>query len=422
MEASQTIVEKMPAGQVAPVATPGGVRARSHEPVWIEAVDTVHALGRYVAEWQSLAANAAEPNVFYEPDLLLPALQAFGEGKDSLFLFVFHRDGHKGRVPIGFFPFERHASYRGWPANVLAAWQHPHAFLNTPLLDARFARLAWQAVGDWVRTDPRGASLVEFPIALAEGASHRALIDALHRENWLSYTAEQYTRAALLPTMPDGKAYVEAALSAGKRKELKRQRRRLADLGELQVRSLASDGDVELWIDRFLELEAAGWKGEARSALLRNQVEANYFRNVCRSLFARGRLTLLGLFVDDAPVAMKCNYHSGCGSFAVKIAYDESYAKFSPGVLLELENVIDAHARGNVTWMDSCAIPRHPMIDWLWMERRSIQHILISPGSIRGNFLLALFGLLRAFKRSFAKTKNPGESHVNNDERDDASR
>lgn len=48
-------------------------------------------------------------------------------------------------------------------------------------------------------------------------------------------------------------------------------------------------------------------------------------------------------------------------------------ARFSPGVLIELDNlrhVLDGP--DGPDWMDSCAAPDHPMIDSLWAERRTI--------------------------------------------------
>ena len=48
-------------------------------------------------------------------------------------------------------------------------------------------------------------------------------------------------------------------------------------------------------------------------------------------------------------------------------ASTSDYARFSPGVLIQLENlkILD---RGDVAWMDSCAVQDHPMIDSLWTE------------------------------------------------------
>ena len=114
---------------------------------------------------------------------------------------------------------------------------------------------------------------------------------------------------------------------------------------------------------------------------------------------------MLGLFLDGRPIALKCNFLSGPGGFTFKIAYDESLAKFSPGVLLELDNLEDVHRRPEIRWMDSCAMPGHFMIGRLWRERRTLQTLWISTSRWLGNPLLGAAPLLRAASRTMFPRK-----------------
>src|SRR5882762_493898 len=66
-------------------------------------------LARFIPAWEELASVALEPNVFYEHWMLLPALQAFGAGKDILFVIVLIRDPEDPVAPAklgGLFPLE----------------------------------------------------------------------------------------------------------------------------------------------------------------------------------------------------------------------------------------------------------------------------------------------------------------------------
>src|SRR3546814_16764560 len=58
--------------------------------------------------------------------------------------------------------------------------------------------------------------------------------------------------------------------------------------------------------------------------------------------------------------------------FSFKIAFDETMSRFSPGVLIEIDNLRRVLNRDDLDWMDSCAAADHPMIDSLWGERRQI--------------------------------------------------
>ena len=87
--------------------------------------------------------------------------------------------------------------------------------------------------------------------------------------------------------------------------------------------------------------------------------------------------------LGGVPIAMLINFRCGEGCFAFKTSYDEEYARFSPGVLIELD-AIEVMAERGIVWVDSCAAPDHPMIDSLWAGRRTIEDIAVPlPGPAR---------------------------------------
>ena len=188
----------------------------------------------------------------------------------------------------------------------------------------------------------------------------------------------------------DATTYFEASLSGKKRKELRRQHTRLAELGELTFERRSDDHRLGRWIDDFLSLEHSGWKGSAGSALASHQTTSRLFREALSGAAARGRLERLTLSLDGEPIAMLVNFIAPPGAYSFKTAFDERYARFSPGVLLQRENlaILDA---ANVDWCDSCAAADHPMIDHIWRERRSVGRVSIAIG---GTVRRALFARL----------------------------
>jgi hypothetical protein len=116
---------------------------------------------------------------------------------------------------------------------------------------------------------------------------------------------------------------------------------------------------------------------------------------------------MLGLFLEGRPIALKCNFLAPPGSFAFKIAFDENYARYSPGVHLEMANIEQVLAQPGLDWMDSCAIPDHFMINRLWTERRTVQTLLISTGRRFGDLAVSLIPLLRWLKRKLVRPKTP---------------
>jgi hypothetical protein len=111
---------------------------------------------------------------------------------------------------------------------------------------------------------------------------------------------------------------------------------------------------------------------------------------------ARGRIERLSIELGGKPIAMLVNLIAPPGCFSFKTAFDERFARFSPGVLLQLENLALLE-RGDVAWADSCAAQGHPMIDSLWRERRAIGRFSVAIG---GRARRAVFGKLVSLELS----------------------
>lgn len=357
------------------------------------------------AAWEGLAASIGEVNPFYEPWMLLPALSTFGADSDLLFLLVYAPASTEAEAPeqlIGFFPLERVRRYRGLPCSALRLWQHLHCFDCTPLIRPGCADLALRALLDWLATHRLGAPLLEMPLLAVDSVFYQALADFTHANDTPRHTLDEHNRALLRPRA-SGDAYLSEALPTKRRKEFERLERRLAETGRLEHTVLADGDDLSAWVAEFLALEASGWKGKEGSALGQSGDSRAFFDEAVRAARQQGRLLLTALRVDGRAVAMKCSFRTGAGSYAFKIAFDESFAKYSPGVLLEIDNIRRLHARPELRWMDSCAIPRHEMINRLWIDRRTMHSQLLATGRRGSHLLLALVPLMKWFKGLFRR-------------------
>jgi len=89
------------------------------------------------------------------------------------------------------------------------------------------------------------------------------------------------------------------------------------------------------------------------------------------------------LCVDGHAIAAVVILRSGPTAWCWKIAYDESRARFSPGVQVILDATAMLLADDGIRCVDSCASPDHPMIDHIWRERLVLADRLIGlePGA-----------------------------------------
>jgi CelD/BcsL family acetyltransferase involved in cellulose biosynthesis len=362
-------------------------------------------LDRFLADWEDLSAHAAEPNIFYEPWMALPALDAYSGGRRLLFVFVFEERDGEAPLLCGFFPLEDRPHYRGVPLPVLRMWSYVHCFLGTPLLREGHERSTLAAFFRWLRQAAPAHALFEMPQCAAEGPVHQALTAHL-LESGSRYLTRRWKRAVFSPRA-GSRDYLADALSGKKRKEVRRLERRLADHGPVTVDGLgpwiggeaAENGGrtaAGAWAEEFLELEAAGWKGSEGTALSCRPADREFFCRIVTEAHARGRLQALALRVGGRPVALKCNFLAGDGGFAFKIAYDEEYAQLSPGYLLEIETIRRLHAHPEIRWMDSCAVPGHPMAERLWTGRRALQTVLVASDGLVGRLVISAVAVARA--------------------------
>ena len=374
-------------------------------PLTVTLVDSVDELRNHLPAWERLVEKAVEPNIFYEPWMLIPGWEQYG-GETNLQVAMIYapcRKNPQGNpVLCGLLPLERHRGLGGLPVGNVQAWRYPHCFLRTPLVRSDYVHETVGALLDWLRDDPQGAPVLRLDYISGEGALHHALVELLHRRGNAAWLRERYDRALLVPAT-DAESYSKAATGRKRRHEARRQRKRLAEQGKLESVTLEDDGDIDRWIDDFLRLEAKGWKGRTATAFACHEADQTFFRNIVHDAFRRRRLMMLALRFNGQTIAQKCNFLAGDGGFAFKIAYDEAYQQYSPGVLLEMDNIAAIHQRPALQWMDSCADPNHPMIDRLWRERRLIESLWIATGRRFGDFAVSIAPPMRWLRETFTR-------------------
>lgn len=337
-----------------------------------------------VASWDAISNWASEPNPFYESWFLRPALQLFNADAHAQ-LMKMDIDGDFA----GLMPLCRASHYYGWPVPIMGNWLHPNCFLGAPLVTAGAERAFWQALFNWADHNCTRELFFHLRDIPLDGALHSALQDVLADEGRGATLVRRQARVVLKSQLC-AEDYWQASLSGKKRKELRRQASRLAELGALEFHRQRDMVGVDQWIQQFLALEAAGWKGAAGSALDCSASTRDLFAEALRGAAHRRRLERLTLTLDGRPIAMLANFWAAPAIFSFKTAFDERLAAYSPGVLLQRANldVLDNQA---ITWSDSCAYDDHPMIAHLWRERRMLGSYNIAIGGKARRFAFSQF-------------------------------
>jgi hypothetical protein len=342
-------------------------------------------LAGITAEWQALADRALEPNVFLEPAFALAAAPVFGRDVGAGLVWSRTSPCHL----MGFFPARIERRRYGIGLPVLVGWTHPYAPLGTPLIDRDAGLAVISAWLDHLASRPDLPGLLLMPYLPVTGPLAQAFATALARRDGKCIALAAHQRALLAPA--DTRAhYLDDAIGAKKRKELRRQRKRLADTGPLVSRTITAAPAMAAALGDFLALEAAGWKGRAGTAARADDHIRAFMENAVTGLAGAGKARVDRLLAGERPIAALVTLQSGATAWCWKIAYDEAFARFSPGVQLLIDVTQELLDDPKVARADSCATAGHPMIDHVWRERLDLaDHLMQTGPQRRSAFALA---------------------------------
>jgi CelD/BcsL family acetyltransferase involved in cellulose biosynthesis len=332
------------------------------------------ALGDIAVPWLELTARAAEPNVFYDPGFALAAAPVFGRDVEAILVW----SAGTPRRLVGLFPFAIVARRYGVKLSLMVGWTHRFAPLGTPLVDRETCADAITAFLDHVAGDESLPRQLLMPLLNEAGPVAGALRSWLGRNGGMCVAFDRHQRALLRPeTARDG--YLDRSIGKKRRKELRRQRHRLADIGPLNFAIATTPAETAAALQDFFALEADGWKGRTGTAMAQHPDIRRFVETATGALAARGQFQVARLYCQSQPIACALTLKSGPGAWGWKIAYDERFASGSPGVQIYLDLTEALLADPTIAFVDSCATPDHPMIDHLWRERLDIADWLIAP-------------------------------------------
>lgn len=326
-----------------------------------------------VGEWRELARCAIEPNIFYDPAFALAAASVFGNDVGAVLVW----SGTTPRRLLGFFPARISDRRYGVKLPILVGWTHPYGPLGTPLVEREAAEpviAAWLA---YVAGDPSLPGVLLLPLVAEDEPFAAALGAILQRTQMPCADFARHHRALLAPRRVRAH-YLENAVSAHRHRELRRSGRRLSDAGALLFTTASDPATVAAGLEDFFRLEASGWKGEAGTAAAHHAEVTSFIKTALPALAAEGKVAIHRLLLDGRAIAAAITLHSGDGAWYWKTAYDETFARFAPGVLLSAALTEELAEDAAIVRTDSCAAPGNATLDHIWSERLALCNRLIA--------------------------------------------
>ncbi|MBI4953027.1 MAG: GNAT family N-acetyltransferase [Myxococcales bacterium] len=305
------------------------------------AVELVSDAARFAAlapEWSELAARAGLDHPFATHEWLSAWWAAFGDGGQRLSVAVVRSRG----TCVGIAPLmlTRTRMY-GVPLRRLELMANEQSPRNEVLMsdphawDALFAHLiaeqgAWDALV--LRQLPEGSTT---DAALARlGGAH-----GLRSNTWRA------PASPIVRTDGDYQAYL-AARPNKLRVNLRNRLKRITKLGPIRYEKICRGAALPQAFEDALRIEAAGWKGGARTAIASRAATRRLYERFTTAASARGWLELRFLTVGERRVAVAYNLRYGGKLYLLKQGYDPELAELAPASLLCDELVRECFAEG----------------------------------------------------------------------------
>jgi CelD/BcsL family acetyltransferase involved in cellulose biosynthesis len=300
----------------------------------------VEIIERFANEWRELCAEGPCDQPFFRPEWIEAYMRAFAPGKRML-IFTARVNGRlRALLPL----VQGWELFHGLPVRMLRSPANVHS--------CRFdlAHGAGEDVQPAVRAiwrllrEKRGWDMIELDNVPQGGAGESLLLLAQsdgHLTGQWKMSPDPYI------TLPGEDPTLENALkhtTSKFRSSVRRRRRKLEEEGELQLIITTEADPSEL--ERFYQLEGAGWKGKEGTAIVRHAETRKFYDEVARSAARYGYLSLYRLECGGHTAAMRYTLNCGGRHFLLKTAYDENLHQMSPSHVLLHEILREILARG----------------------------------------------------------------------------
>lgn len=298
----------------------------------------IEAIEKIAIDWRSLSASASEDQPFYRPEWIAAYLRAFApraklilltarvRGELLLVLPLIYETGTFSKVPVR----KLRAPVNFWAGRFDATCK------SGPEGDSVIAA-AWSYLGQLP-----GWDVLSFRDSLHGSVVKRLAVAA--REGGFNTVELADKPSPIVPIPCASECRKLLPVNARLRRELRSIRRTLEQkqtsvkLHRVEV----ADRDA---LRIFFGLEASGWKGQERSAILLNG-ESQFFEDVASAAARFGYFTLYLLELDGEFIAGQYGFTLRDTYYSVVVAYNEKFREYSPGHLLIDEIVHDCATRG----------------------------------------------------------------------------
>jgi hypothetical protein len=364
------------------------------------------------AGWVSLEERALENNAYLSSRFIRPAVHHLSNPKeiDATVLLLIEKSGGGTSDLVGLGVFVVSGGDSAFPLPHLRAYSSIHSYLTGLLLDRNETENAVRSFFRFFYGHKAKWHGISFVNVAAEGPQVELISSIANECGFIWHESVRSRRAIFAPAKSD--TDVSTSIVGRRAKELRRLKRRLEELGEVRWKAFSGTDVSNSSIERFLEVEHMGWKGDNRTSLRSIPAHEAFFREMIAEFREAGQVFFTELSLQGTVIASTANLISGGSGFAFKVGWDPAYSKMAPGLLNEWEFIRSTPSDLRyLDYIDSGA-EEGSFIEGLWSGRRTLTTGVFGTTPF-GRMVLLGVKRLRRFRRwyrSFGHGNNQRKS------------
>ena len=324
------------------------------------------------AAWDALFASSANPHPHFSRPVMA-AHRAAGLLPAAV-RFVTVRRGDRLTALL---PYILTHDLSGLGGRVARPYLSPFMTAAAPLLADGADRAADSAAFVEGLEAASGGRPWRWPLLPTEDGAVPEMLTIMRARGWAIGTVSAFERP-VVDRRADHDTFLAGHPNRSRFKDLRRRTRRLAEAGAVAHTCATEGADLARLVAVFLELERAGWKGTAGTAMACRPETAA----LARSLFAESagpvRARADALTLDGRPIAISLALVGGGTATLLKTAYDEDLRSHAPGLLLEAEIVRACHETGFADRLDSATL-EGSALESLYRDRTPVAELIAVP-------------------------------------------
>jgi len=168
---------------------------------------------------------------------------------------------------------------------------------------------------------------------------------------------------------------------------------------ELRLECYNSKDSISDALNKFIEIENSGWKGESNTSIKSNKSTYNFYNIIWNgfSNTAESKAQIYLLYLNDTAIAGSISFRHGDSIYLHKIAYEDSLTEFGPGSIL-VKLILEQEFLAKE--VDTLCLNTNPKWANRWHPKiYSLEAIECFNTSFKGQSLRVLFYCYRAARR-----------------------